>query len=124
MSQPGQSPAYSDLHLALEGTLDVRSQEYQNAVKLTPATLAYYRTKGSWIAAEHLLYVSSIIAHEISLGDARIIIECPPRHGKSELVSVNTPIWFLEKFPWASIILTSYAADLSEGFGRRVRGQL
>lgn len=71
--------------------------------------------------AEHLLYVSAILASEIALGDARIIVEVPPRHGKSELISVHTPIWFLEHFPWASVLLTTYAADLATGFGRRVR---
>lgn len=111
----------TDMSLAVEGILDPRSQEFQQAVKLTPATLAVYRTQGKWIAARHLLYVASILAHEITLGDARIIVEMPPRHGKSEEISVHTPIWFLEHFPWASVLLTSYAADLATGFGRRVR---
>jgi len=110
-----------DLQLAAEGILDPRSKEFKQAIKLTPATLGHYRTKGGWIPAEHLLLVSSILANEISMGDARIIVEMPPRHGKSEEISVHTPIWFLEKFPWASVILSTYAADLSEGFGRRVR---
>lgn len=105
----------------LESALDPRTQEFQQLVRLTPATLAHYRTRGKWIAAPHLLHMSSIIAHELTQGDARIIVEIPPRHGKSELLSVNTPIWFLDKFPWAQIILTTYAAELSVSFGRRVR---
>lgn len=113
-----------DLQLAVESALDPRSKEFQQAIKLTPATLAHYRTAGKWIPAEHLLFISSIIASELSQGDARIIIEVPPRHGKSELASVNTPIWFMEKFPWAHIILATYAADLAEGFGRRVRDSI
>lgn len=111
----------TDIQLAVEGMLDPRSAEFQHAVKLTPATLATFRTQGKWVPAKHLLYTSTILAHEITLGDARIIVEMPPRHGKSEQISVHTPIWFLEHFPWASILLTSYAADLATGFGRRVR---
>jgi predicted phage terminase large subunit-like protein len=107
--------------LAIEGALDPRSKEFRDAVKLTPATLAHYRTGGAWIPVEHLLYVSAIIAAEVTMGDARIIIEIPPRHGKSELCSVHTPVWFLEKFPWANVILTTYAEPLAVGFGRRVR---
>lgn len=118
---PQNLPTQTDLQLAVEGTLDPRSKEFRDAVKLTPATLAHYRTQGKWIPAEHLLYISSIVAHEVSQGDARIIVEIPPRHGKSEEISVHTPIWFLEHFPWAQVILTTYAADLAEGFGRRVR---
>lgn len=111
----------TDIQLAVEGMLDPRSAEFQHAVKLTPATLAVFRTQGKWLAVKHLLHVSTILAHEITLGDARIIVEMPPRHGKSEEISVHTPVWFLEHFPWASILLTSYAADLATGFGRRVR---
>jgi predicted phage terminase large subunit-like protein len=109
------------IQLDIEGMLDPRSEEFKQAVRLTPATLASYRTKGRWIAAEHLMMVSSILATDISQGGARIIVEVPPRHGKSELISVHTPIWFEEKFPWAHTILATYAADFSAGFGRRVR---
>jgi predicted phage terminase large subunit-like protein len=101
--------------------LDPRSPEFANSVRLTPATLAHFRTKGKWIPADHLLYISSEIAAELSMGDARIIVEVPPRHGKSELISINTPIWFLDKYPFLNIILTTYSADLSVRFGRRVR---
>ena len=110
-----------DTQLAVEAALDPRSKEFRDAIKLTPATLAHYNTGGTWIPAEHLLYVASILATEIAMGDARIIIEMPPRHGKSELSSVNTAIWMLERWPWAQILLTTYAADLAAGFGRRVR---
>lgn len=121
LENPGNKTDQTGIQLAVEGLLDPRSAEYQQAVKLTPATLAVYRTQGKWIAAKHLMYVASILATEIAMGDARIIVEMPPRHGKSEEISVHTPIWFLEHFPWASVLLTSYAADLATSFGRRVR---
>lgn len=121
LNNPDDQPGKLDLQLAIEGALDPRSKEFRDAIKLTPATLAHYRTGGKWMPAEHLLYVSTVIAHEVSMGDARIIVEVPPRHGKSEEISVHTPIWFLEHWPWANVILTTYAADLAEGFGRRVR---
>mgnify|MGYP000890141622 CR=1 FL=1 len=105
----------------LEAALDPRTKEFQQLVRLTPATFAHHRTKGKWIAAPHLLYMASIIASQLIQGDARIIVEVPPRHGKSEMISVHTPIWFLDLFPWANVILTTYAADLSVDFGRRVR---
>ncbi len=64
--------------------------------KLTPATLAHKITRGRWIAAKHLLHISTIVATEVAKGGARIILTMPFRHGKSEFLSVNTPIWFLE----------------------------
>jgi predicted phage terminase large subunit-like protein len=37
------------------------------------------------------------------------------------LVSVHTPCWHLENWPKKKVILASYGADLSVGFGKRVR---
>jgi len=67
------------------------------------------------------MYVSQVIAQAIATGGGRIIISAPPRHGKSELIDVYLPAWVLEHFPRSHVILTSYGADLSEGFGRRCR---
>lgn len=92
--------------------------------RLTPATLATKLTGGSWIAAPWLRYASKRIAHGIARGGARIILSAPPRHGKSELVSVHTPTWVLENFPNKNVILAAYGADLAEGYGRRVRDQI
>lgn len=92
--------------------------------RLTPATLASKITGGQWIAAPWLKYVSTRVATGIARGGARIIISAPPRHGKSELISVHTPTWVLENFPNKNIILAGYGADLTEMYGRRVRDQI
>lgn len=92
--------------------------------RLTPATMASKLTRGEWIAAPWLQYVSTRIAHGIARGGARIIVSAPPRHGKSELISVHTPTWVLENFPNKNVILTGYGAELTEMYGRRVRDQI
>lgn len=51
----------------------------------------------------------------------RLIVNMPPRHGKSELVSVNFPAWCMGKNKNRSIIAASYGADLATDFGRKVR---
>src|SRR3990167_4823375 len=48
---------------------------------------------------------------------ARIILEIPPRHGKSDLSTIKFPAWVLGKSPELPIIVTSYAADLAADFG-------
>lgn len=53
--------------------------------------------------------------------DKRIIIDCPPRHGKSELSSKRAPAFFLGKYPHKDIIAASYGAELATSFGRDVR---
>ncbi len=92
-----------------------------SAWKLTPATLAHTLSAGLWLPAAHLMYISARIASGIHKGNARIIVSLPPRHGKSELLSIYTPIWFLEHFPHKQVMLTSYGAELANDFGRRVR---
>ena len=51
----------------------------------------------------------------------RLIITIPPRHGKSELVSVQFPPWLIGRDKNRNIIQASYAADLATDFGRQVR---
>jgi predicted phage terminase large subunit-like protein len=92
--------------------------------RLTPATMMNHISKGQWIAAPWLQYCSAIVAQEIARGGARIIISAPPRHGKTELISIGTSAWVLENFPRHNVILTCYGADLAEQSGRRVRDML
>ena len=89
--------------------------------KLTPATFAHRISRGSWIPAPHLMYISSRIAKGIARGNARMIISAPPRHGKSQLSSIYTPAWVLERYPAMKVILAGYGADLAVGFSRQVR---
>jgi predicted phage terminase large subunit-like protein len=105
----------------IESLKGLRGLSLNQAIRLTPATLAYHITDGRWIPARHLLYIAQVIAREVAIGGARIIVEAPPRHGKSELLSVHTPTWFLDKYPDQFVMLTSYNADLPVGFARRVR---
>src|SRR3990167_4589174 len=54
----------------------------------------------------------------------RLIIEMPPRHGKSEACSIKFPAWVLGKNPTWPIVVGSYGADLSEKFGRETKDLL
>ena len=51
----------------------------------------------------------------------RLIINMPPRHTKSEFASYLLPSWFLGRFPEKKVIQTAHTAELSVGFGRKVR---
>lgn len=89
--------------------------------KLTPATLAMKTTHGWWKPARHLLHISTIVATELARGNARIIVTMPPRHGKSEFISVNVPVWYLDRKQDKRVLLTSYGAELSTDFSRKAR---
>ena len=51
----------------------------------------------------------------------RLIIQMPPRSGKSQLASINFPAWYLGRNPDKEIITASYSADLAIDFGQKTR---
>ena len=58
----------------------------------------------------------------IAKGDLkRLIVNMPPRHTKSEFASYLLPAWFLGQYPDKKVIQTAHTAELSVGFGRKVR---
>ncbi len=54
----------------------------------------------------------------------RLIIETAPRHGKTELASVQFPLWAIGRNPSARFVLASYAASLSVLNSRKIRDGL
>ena len=51
----------------------------------------------------------------------RIGVSVPPRHGKSQLVSIYFPAWYLGRNPDKKVLMVSHTADLAVDFGRKVR---
>ena len=71
-------------------------------------------------AAHHRLIAEKLEAIEDGNID-RLMINMPPRHGKSELGSRRFPAWFLGRNPEATIMSASYNLDKAEEFGGEVR---
>jgi predicted phage terminase large subunit-like protein len=91
---------------------------------LYPHIFAYVASKAKWIPYKFLRYISDVISNAIFDGAGRIIINVPPRHGKSMFVSFWLPCWFLNLYPHKNVLLVSYEADFAASFGRRVRNEL
>jgi predicted phage terminase large subunit-like protein len=51
----------------------------------------------------------------------RVCVNMPPRHGKSQMVSIYFPAWFLGKYPNKKVLMVSHTTDLAVDFGRKVR---
>lgn len=94
--------------------------QLMNNYKLTPATLMSELCDW-WTPAPFLQYLGAEIASAISRGGCGLLISAPPRHGKSKLITVATPLWTLENFPDKNIIVSTYGADLSTDFTREVK---
>lgn len=87
--------------------------------------LAYVRLQfpGYRIGAHHRKIADALMA--VERGDIkRLILQAPPRHGKSMLTSEYFPAWFLGRNPEKYIITATYGQDLADDFGRKVRNQL
>jgi predicted phage terminase large subunit-like protein len=119
-SREGPSLAAHQLELSHNDQQKLQAA-LQHGWRLTPATLGHKITDGRWIPARHLLHISTIVATEVNKGGARLILTMPARHGKSEFLSVNTPIWFLEKWPNKFVMTISYGSELATDFSLKVR---
>lgn len=73
----------------------------------------------------HLAYLSERIAQavaDVEAGkDRRLIVEMPPRSGKSLLATQIAPAWILSTHPSWPILLTSYSGTLATSWGRQIR---
>lgn len=87
----------------------------ERLIEFTEFTLPHYKP-----AAHHVLIAEKLEALERGEID-RLMINMPPRHGKSELASRRFPAWFLGRNPGKSVIAASYNSDLATDFGRQVR---
>jgi predicted phage terminase large subunit-like protein len=87
--------------------------------------LAYaaYQWPGYRDAAHHRLIARKLEA--VERGDVkRLMIFMPPRHGKSMLASEFFPAWYLGRNPEHYVIAATYAQELADDFGRKVKGQI
>ena len=88
---------------------------------------AWYTFRQYQAAAVHRLlgsYLEQVERYVATGGDegiGRLMIFMPPRHGKSELVSVRFPAWFLGRNPDLRVILASCTGSLAMTFSRKVR---
>lgn len=80
----------------------------------------------TWIHARHVDYVDKLIVDLVAgellkQGYIGILVQEPPRHGKSELCSHYTPAWYLGARPDNRVILVSYEATFAATWGRKAR---
>jgi predicted phage terminase large subunit-like protein len=88
----------------------------------TPADFAIKASKGRWESARHLEAINSELVDIATGKNDRLIVQMPPRHGKSMLISQYGAAWFRMTFPHWNIMLTGATSDLAQRFSTRVRG--
>ncbi len=71
-----------------------------------------------WLHLQHIrAQVARVTRGEID----RLILTVPPRHGKSEMVTVRYPAWVLEQDPSQRVIVGAYNQTLANKFSRKTR---
>ena len=79
------------------------------------------RMQPDYIVGKHHRILSKMLM-DIEQGNKdRICVNIPPRHGKSQLVSIYFPAWFLGRNPNKKVMMVSHTTDLAVDFGRKVR---
>lgn len=95
----------------------------QNKMPVGPAEQAVQLDPG-YVVRPHTQYISDRLAkakRDLRNGKSRkLIIETPPRVGKSTLVSVYFPLWIMRQHPW-KVALLSYDSGLTTDWARQVR---
>ena len=72
------------------------------------------------VGKHHRILADMLMA--IERGDKdRVCVNIPPRHGKSQLVSIFFPAWYLGRNPDKKVMMVSHTTDLAVDFGRKVR---
>lgn len=79
---------------------------------------------GAWKPFKHLNFISELLLYVVQGRLSRLMVFCPPRHGKSELISYYFLTWYLGNFPDKKVILTTHTAVFSRKWGRRCRNLL
>lgn len=103
---------------------DITAEDLEDGWRWRPDTLAENWSEGHWKAAAHHEVTAFEIVQCATQPDGRLLIQEPPRHGKSELTSKWTPAWYLHLWPWKRVIVASYEASLASEWGAEVRNIL
>lgn len=70
---------------------------------------------------KHLVYIRNHIRQIEDGRIKRLLISCPPRHGKSEMTTIRFPCYWLDKRPQDRVIIAAYNQFLANKFSRRIR---
>lgn len=92
-----------------------RREARQSLLRFTEFTTP--RWQAGKIHREICAQAERVIRGEID----RLMLLCPPQHGKSQIISRRLPAYMLGIDPTRDVIAASATADLAGGFGREVR---
>jgi predicted phage terminase large subunit-like protein len=78
-------------------------------------------TKPDWDSAAHHQEIFGVLGAFERGEIPRLIIEAPPRHGKTESASRRLPSYLMGKYPGTQVVCSTYNQDFANDIGRDVR---
>ena len=105
----------------MSANASTRKQINRAIARATPGMFAKAVNGESWNLYKHLKILDKYLMKAISGECPRLIIQMPPQHGKSMLISEHLPVWYLGQHPDHAVMLCSYEADYAKTWGRKSR---
>src|SRR5581483_11652176 len=85
-----------------------------SAWRALPDTHAQVISDGKWTPYPYLVRISEEIVEALTNRNVGcLIVNLPPRCGKSEFISYHLPTWYLDNWPERRVLLTMHSADVA-----------
>ena len=111
----------SDEILEIDRLVDELSTRKTNKAAYDDLIEFCKRMQPDYIVGKHHRMLGNMLMDIAEGKKDRICVNIPPRHGKSQLVSIFFPAWFLGRNPNKKVMMVSHTTDLAVDFGRKVR---
>jgi len=83
-------------------------------------SFARYMNASYQVAMHHKIIADAL--EKVARGEiTRMMLNVPPRHGKTNLASKYFPGWYLGRYPDRQVIAVTYAQEFADSLGRDVR---
>jgi predicted phage terminase large subunit-like protein len=97
------------------------NESKKKATLKSPAEFASVASGGRWVCTKHLDLINENLMRLYRRDIMRLIINIPPRHGKSEIISKYFPVWYMGADNNARIIHSTYSQRFAMHWGRQMR---
>ena len=108
----------------LEKMVDELANRHKNQAAYDDLIEFCKRMMPDFIVGKHHRILADMLMGLEDGSKDRACVNIPPRHGKSQLVSIFFPAWFLGRNPDKKVMMVSHTTDLAVDFGRKVRNLL
>ncbi|MFN3306168.1 MAG: phage terminase large subunit [Candidatus Kapaibacteriota bacterium] len=90
-------------------------------MKYTPSDIGKLIFKSKWSEPKHIEVLNRLLVEVTKRNIHRLVVNLPPRYGKSTLISLLYPFWYIGNYPQHNLMLVTYQNKLAQLWGKRIR---